>query len=363
LNYSDTLKKLNVNLLNINNLKLNRMKRVFPFGSPLKKVEQQDRSPKKVFILGGCANAVHAKWIDAEGNVNVEALPVVCEPSIFWEGENAEQIVQSIQLPPKLGKLLPADKKDNWDYKMSMRFELLRPLGIQREEAWFCYLMPYPRLTQEKFQTIEDNYNPLAATYNLPESVLPIFNPSELSNPLRLGEILVELKQSQADTIVLLGDLPVEHFLSHFSKYKKLSDFEEGLDDFGKLINYGKKHKVEIDGKLYNVIPLIGLKHFGKSENPTFRQYHRYWIGKGVIYNSLKKITGRDPSLVAKMPKKCPICHEKEIATCVYENPPLSESLQEKIKNGEIVLKDTPMTKDDPAYMCRECGFEFYMSL
>jgi rubrerythrin len=63
------------------------------------------------------------------------------------------------------------------------------------------------------------------------------------------------------------------------------------------------------------------------------------------------------------MPKKCPICHEKEIATCVYENPPLSESLQEKIKNGEIVLKDTPMTKDDPAYMCRECGFEFYMSL
>lgn len=56
------------------------MERVFPFGSPLNKVEQQDRSPKKVFILGAFAKAVHAKWMDAEGNVKIEALPVASEP-------------------------------------------------------------------------------------------------------------------------------------------------------------------------------------------------------------------------------------------------------------------------------------------
>lgn len=37
------------------------MKFVFPFGSQLKKVEQADKSPKKVFVLGVYASAVHAK--------------------------------------------------------------------------------------------------------------------------------------------------------------------------------------------------------------------------------------------------------------------------------------------------------------
>ena len=35
----------------------------FPFGMPLKKVEQKDNSPKQVFVLGVFASAVHAKWI------------------------------------------------------------------------------------------------------------------------------------------------------------------------------------------------------------------------------------------------------------------------------------------------------------
>ena len=56
------------------------MKYIFPFGSVLKKVEQQDKSPKKVFVLGVYASAVHAKWIGADGTVNVQALAVASEP-------------------------------------------------------------------------------------------------------------------------------------------------------------------------------------------------------------------------------------------------------------------------------------------
>lgn len=33
----------------------------FTFGEPVLKVEQKDKSPKKVFILGVYASAVHAK--------------------------------------------------------------------------------------------------------------------------------------------------------------------------------------------------------------------------------------------------------------------------------------------------------------
>jgi len=58
----------------------------FPFGQPLVPVKQQDRSPKKVFILGVYASAVHAKWRNEIGNVLVQALAVASEPYIFWRG-------------------------------------------------------------------------------------------------------------------------------------------------------------------------------------------------------------------------------------------------------------------------------------
>lgn len=39
------------------------MKYHFPFGEELKPVLQQDRTPKKVFVLGVYASAVHARWV------------------------------------------------------------------------------------------------------------------------------------------------------------------------------------------------------------------------------------------------------------------------------------------------------------
>ena len=39
----------------------------FPFGQPVRRVEQQDRAPKRVFVLGVYASAVHARWIDVDG--------------------------------------------------------------------------------------------------------------------------------------------------------------------------------------------------------------------------------------------------------------------------------------------------------
>jgi len=38
------------------------MSYVFPFGQKLEIVKQDDRSPKKFFVLGVYASAVHARW-------------------------------------------------------------------------------------------------------------------------------------------------------------------------------------------------------------------------------------------------------------------------------------------------------------
>ena len=38
------------------------MKYYFPFGETVHPLVQQDRGPKKVFVLGVYASAVHARW-------------------------------------------------------------------------------------------------------------------------------------------------------------------------------------------------------------------------------------------------------------------------------------------------------------
>ena len=48
----------------------------YPFGSPLRRVVQADRTPKRVFVLGVYASAVHAKWYSAEDKLLVRALAV-----------------------------------------------------------------------------------------------------------------------------------------------------------------------------------------------------------------------------------------------------------------------------------------------
>jgi hypothetical protein len=51
----------------------------FPFGQPAEALVQQDREPKKVFVLGVYASAVHARWIGADERDRVKALAVASE--------------------------------------------------------------------------------------------------------------------------------------------------------------------------------------------------------------------------------------------------------------------------------------------
>jgi hypothetical protein len=85
----------------------------YPFGAKLRAVVQQDRRPKRVFVLGVYASAVHAKWIGADGRLLVRALAVASEPTIFWDGSGVEKIVSAINVPAAAGHLDPADAAFN----------------------------------------------------------------------------------------------------------------------------------------------------------------------------------------------------------------------------------------------------------
>jgi uracil-DNA glycosylase len=249
----------------------------FPFGAELKKVEQQDKNPKEVFVLGVYASAVHAKWLSTNEKMKVRALAVASEPCIFWKGENVEEEINKIKIPKELGKLIPADKRFNGPSGVTLDKLFLAPLGYKRSEVWLCDLLPYSRLNSNQQNAIEKHYtNQIVKEYNLPECTIPKFSTRELNNESRREEILEELKHSHAETLVLLGDLPISKFLAHFTnkKYTKLSDFGETPEE------YGRAHPIEINKNIYRVIPLVHPRQAGNLGKANFKwiELHKNWI-------------------------------------------------------------------------------------
>jgi len=255
----------------------------FPFGQILKKVEQKDIAPKKLFVLGVYASAVHAKWIDSNGQQKVAALAVASEPEIFWRGENAEAIISQILIPEALGKLsLPDNQKLNGPSGSALDDIYLHPLGVKRNETWLSDLLPESRVNVPQKNAIKKHYtNEIIKKFNLPESNIPEFKKSELNSSTRREEILKELETSQAEHLILLGDLPIYWFLRfHNNRYSKLSDFGESS---GK---YGNGHEIKINNKLYNVIPLVHPRQANKlgRSNPKWEKLHKEWVQKIKVH-------------------------------------------------------------------------------
>jgi hypothetical protein len=185
----------------------------FPFGQKLTKVHQTESAPnKKVFVLGVYASAVHAKWIDKDGIIKVQALAVASEPEIFWTGKGVEKIIADILIPEELGKLVPANKNLNGPSGMALDDLFLKPLGYSRKEAWLCDLLPESRVNPGQKKVLKKYYsNDIVQKYNLPHATIPEFDENEIkeNSEQRQLEIQIELEKSSANTIILLGDLPI----------------------------------------------------------------------------------------------------------------------------------------------------------
>ena len=83
---------------------------LFPFGQELHPLVQEDRSPKKVFVLGVYASAVHARW-KKDGQIICQALAVASEPCIFWDGKALyKQKVVCLCFVLKINMLLMGEK-------------------------------------------------------------------------------------------------------------------------------------------------------------------------------------------------------------------------------------------------------------
>jgi uracil-DNA glycosylase len=248
--------------------------RQFPFGQYLQEVKQTNRTPKKVFVLGVYASAVHAEWYSSDGRMICRALAVASEPAIFWRGsrEEAEIIISNIKIPEGLGYLRPADNQFNGPSGRALDEKILEPLGYSRDDAWLCDLVPYSCQNNNQRDALDKSYVPIQAEFGLPVCSIPQV-PKILTDENRRNEILQELIESQADTIILLGDEPIKWFLNYCSdcKVQKLSDFD----------TYGSRIKTTISEREYDVIPLAHPRQIAALGKSSQKWYvlHQQWIG------------------------------------------------------------------------------------
>lgn len=251
---------------------------IFPFGQTLHPVIQSDLSPKKAFVLGVYASAVHARWIDQDGNQLVAALAVASEPEIFWTGHDAQSQIDKIAIPEEAGKLILPGSNLNGPSGRALDELYLKPLNLSRIDTWLCDLIPETRLNPNQKNAIKKFYKPLSKKYNLPKVTIPEFRQSELNSEIRRNEILEELFASQADTLILLGDLPIKGFLNYFSdkKYENLASFGETRD------SYGQEHEIKISEKTLTVIPLCHPRQAQRlgASSVTWYELHKHWVNQ-----------------------------------------------------------------------------------
>ena len=250
------------------------MKYYYPFGEEVHRLVQQDRTPKKVFVLGVYASAVHARW--KKGNeIICQALAVASEPRIFWDGnkEEAKEIISRIHIPKELGILEPAGSHLNGPSAKVLDEHILAPLGYTRGDAWLCDLLPETRINSSQKKVIKERYNPRIEQYGLNPVTIPD-RPTAFCDQKRSEEILSELKESQAGLLVFLGDIPIKQFLNKVAKVDYAS-LQEYVDIFG----YGNQSSVIIDGRSISVLPLAHPRQIGAlgSHSEKWNVAHMKW--------------------------------------------------------------------------------------
>ena len=250
-----------------------RSEGTFPFGQPIRRVVQADRGPKRVFVLGVYASAVHARWVNIAGKQVVKALGVASEPYIFWKGEGAEEIISQIRIPEKAGRLESAGRSLNGPSGRSIDEHFLGPLGLTRDDAWLCDLVPHSCMNTAQANAVKNHYARLVMEMGLPPVEWPDV-PVPLANDARLTQVAAELRKSNADVVITLGDQPLRWFAPAFGSYRSLRDYGKNSDTYGQL------HAIEIEGRQRHLLPLVHPRQAARlgGHNRIWAELHSSWV-------------------------------------------------------------------------------------
>lgn len=240
---------------------------------PIEPVCQVDRAQKKVFVLGVYASAVHARWVSDKGKTLISALAVASEPEIFWRGENAAEIVSRISVPTGAGRLVAANNKLNGPSGVALYKMFLTPLGIDRNQAWLCDLLPESRCNPKQAAALHREYLPAMERLGLPRYNFPPV-PSVLVSDERVLEIEKELLVAAPQVFITLGDQPLKWFMKPYGSKSRLASYGETKAEYGRL------HNIEVAGRKLKLLPLAHPRQAGKlgSHSSKWNELHTYWV-------------------------------------------------------------------------------------
>lgn len=251
----------------------------FPFGMPITPVRQADTSPKRIFVLGVYASAVHARWVTDDDKTIISALAVASEPEIFWRGNDADSVIKQIPVPPGAGRLVAASATLNGPSGVTLDSMFLEPLGISRGDAWLCDLLPESRCNPRQRAAIEREYDPRREVLGLPPYSFPAV-PSTLASAARRREIEEEILTAAPEILVTLGDQPLKWFAKHYGSQPALGLYGETPETYGRL------HDLEIAGHRMKLLPLVHPRQAGRpgSHSATWSELHDSWIAQVAPY-------------------------------------------------------------------------------
>ncbi|MCB2206253.1 hypothetical protein KQI65_16030 [bacterium] len=248
---------------------------VFPFGQPVRTVEQVDRTPKRAFVLGVYASAVHARWIGPDDRSRINALAVASEPEIFWTGEDARvkpaEIISSIELPDGSGRLEPAASNLNGPSGRSLDKDILEPLGLSRSDTWLCDCVPHACMNPRQKDAVSREYDIFPLTNLTPYRMPP--PPTKMPEGRR-DDILDEVLASEAELLILLGDRPLEWFVSTFPGGKKrLVEYAPTKEE------YGNRHPFSIGSHHLEILPLAHPRQIAGLgiTSGNWKKWHTEW--------------------------------------------------------------------------------------
>lgn len=137
------------------------------------------------------------------------------EPEIFWRGENVDTIIQGISIPDDFWKLEVARHHFNGPSGIALDNYFLSPLGISRNDAWICDLVPHSCMNKGQQEAIKGAYLPHVQRHKLPLVSVPNV-PTKYLDEQRceeiLEEILEEIHKPEVVNLILLGAMAIKLF-------------------------------------------------------------------------------------------------------------------------------------------------------
>lgn len=227
-----------------------------------------------MFVLGVYASAVHARWIGPDGKQLIRAVGVATEPTIFWTGEGATEVIARISLPESAGRLETASANSNGPSGISLNERFLKPLGLSRDDVWLSDLLPRSRMNGSQADALARAYLPNIKKFGLPDFEWPRV-PEGLTSHERRDEILEEIDEAQSEVLITLCDQPLKWFVNYMAPraHKRLSSF--GTDNQ----RYGELHEIELGGRRLQLLPLAHPRQasaLGHS-SAAWKSAHDWW--------------------------------------------------------------------------------------